>query len=68
MIDQAVSIDELARTSGVSARQIARYRKGAVMPVDAHGRPSPNAHALADALDMRVNDLVGDSEPEAMAS
>ena len=66
MNDRELSIDRLAHASGIGARSIARYRKGQIVPVDAYGRPSPNAYALAAALDMDVTELMG--EPEAMAS
>ena len=65
MFEQRMSIESLARHSGVGVRQIARYRSGAVSPVDNYGDPSPNAHAIARALGVPVEELLGEQKSAA---
>lgn len=78
MLNQGVGLGLLSKQTGLTQRQIAKYRQphgeGGVEPRDYFGKPTPNAHRLAEALGVEVEWLVppkpsrdSDSAPQAAA-
>lgn len=67
MNDQRVTITGLSIKTGIPERTIARYRGGQSEPRDSFGDPTPNAHAIAQALGVDTGELL-DTQPEALAS
>jgi hypothetical protein len=74
MWDRGIGVEALARKSGVTWRLISKYRKpDGVEPRDYFGKPTANAHKLADALGVEVEWLVPpkssrDSDPASPAA
>lgn len=59
MWERQIGVEGLSRESGVSWRLISKYRKpDGVEPRDYFGKPTPNAHKLAKALEVEVEWLV----------
>jgi transcriptional regulator with XRE-family HTH domain len=66
--EQRLSVEALSRQTGISVRLLAKYRAGTTEPRDYYGDPSSNAHKLADALDVDVEELLPpapNGEPQA---
>ncbi len=67
MRSQSIGGATLARQTGISERLIRQYRSGRVVPRDYFDRPTGNAHKIADALDVDVEDLFPARAAEAAA-
>lgn len=68
MREQRVGSDVLGRRTGISARLIAKYRAGTTEPRDPFGDPTENAHKLAEALGVTVEDLLPEPNGDAIAA
>lgn len=58
MREQKIGNERLAFKSGISSRLIAKYRAGTTEPRDGYGDPSHNAHKLAEALGVDLDELM----------
>lgn len=65
MWDQRVTAKELSRATNITIRQIYRYRADESHPVDTFGDPNLNAHKIANALGIPIEEFFTNDEPLA---
>lgn len=58
MFEKGIGLGVLSRETGITQRQLVSYRNGQHEPRDYYGRPTANAHKIAEALGVPVDDLV----------
>lgn len=74
MREQGLSNDAVFLKTGIAPRLVAKYKAGDTEPRDYFGEPTQNAHLLADALGVDVNELLppkegnGDTTPTEAAA
>lgn len=63
MWDAGVGVGALSVKTGINSRLIAKYRNGENEPRDYFGRPTRNAHTLAEALGVDTEWLMPPADP-----
>lgn len=64
MFNNRIGAEKLAEKTGLTYRLIRKYLAATSAPLDYFGDPTPNAHRLADGLEIPVTDLVPPIERE----